>query len=266
MPAGADREMTTNEPSSEAAATLPTDGAAGRIAGAVDRVAAGLARHWLAVFNTIVAVFVFVPFLAPVLMHLGSTTTCAPCTAAGRLIYLVYSPFCHQLPERSYFLFGPQKTYGLNELEARGVLPAGLNILQRQFLRYQGAPDLGYKVALCERDTAIFGSLLLGGLLFGLARSILHRRGREVPRLPVWAYLLALAPIAIDGVTQLIGLRESNWVLRTLTGAIFGLATVWLAYPYVQEAMADVLRTSQEGKASGARRDVRTGQNPPRML
>jgi uncharacterized membrane protein len=266
MPAGADPEMTTEESRSKVAATIPADGAAGRISGAVDRVAAGLAKHWLAVFNTIVAVFVAVPFLAPVLMHLGSTRSCAPCTAAGRVIYVVYSPFCHQLPERSYFLFGPQKTYALNELEARGVLPAGLNILQRQFLRYQGAPDLGYKVALCERDIAIFGSLLLGGLLFGLARSILHRRGREVPRLPVWAYLLALAPIAIDGVSQLIGLRQSNWVLRSITGALFGLATVWLAYPYVQEAMDDVVRTSRGEKASGARRDVRTGQNPPRML
>jgi uncharacterized membrane protein len=266
MQAGADLSMTTEEQRGEVAATLVTEGAAGRIAGAVDRVAAGLARHWLAIFNTIVAVFVIVPYLAPVLMHLGSTTSCAPCTAAGRIIYFAYSPFCHQLPERSYFLFGPQGTYGVNELEARGGLPAGLNILQRQFLRYQGAPNLGYKAALCERDTAIFGSLLLGGLLFGLARSHLRRRGREVPRLPVWAYLLALAPVALDGVSQLIGLRESNWLLRTITGALFGLATVWLAYPYVQEAMADAARSSPEGKGSDARRDVRTGHNPPRML
>jgi uncharacterized membrane protein len=133
-------------------------------------------------------------------------------------------------------------------------------------LRTPGATDLGYKVALCERDVAIFGSLLLGGLVFGLARSILHRRGREVPRLPIRAYLVALAPMVIDGVTQLFGLRESNWVLRTITGMLFGLATVWLAYPFVEEAMADVLRTSLAKEANGARRDPGTGQNPSPML
>jgi uncharacterized membrane protein len=47
--------------------------------------------------------------------------------------------------------------------------------------------------------------------------------------------------MAIDGGTQLIGLRESNWLLRTLTGGLFGMAAVWWAYPYVQAAMNDVL-------------------------
>jgi uncharacterized membrane protein len=233
---------------------------------AVNRVAAGLARHWLAVFNILVALFIAMPFVAPVLMHLGADGTCIPCTAIGRLIYITYSPFCHQLPERSYFLFGPQATYSVADLEARGAVPPGLNILQRTLLRYRGAADIGFKVALCERDIAIFGSLLLGGLLFGLARSIRRRRGREVPRLPIWAYLLALVPIGIDGVTQLVGLRESDWILRTITGTLFGLATVWLAYPYVEEAMADVRRTSQPGMASVEKYGAETGQDPPAVL
>ena len=38
-------------------------------------------------------------------------------------------------------------------------------------------------------------------------------------------YLLLIAPMAIDGLTQLVGWRESNWELRTLTGALFGLAS-----------------------------------------
>ena len=258
--------MATEERKDEVVVGLHVGNAADRIAGAIDRLAAWMARHWLALFNIIVALFVAVPFLAPVLMHLGSARGCVPCTGAARFIYILYSPTCHQLPERSYFLFGPQGTYTVGELEARGGVPAGLNILQRQMLRATGTADLGYKAALCERDVAIFGSLLLGGLVFGLARSILHRRGREVPRLPVRAYLVALAPMLIDGVTQLFGLRESNWVLRTITGMLFGLATVWLAYPYVQEAMADVLRTSLSKKANVARRDPGTGQNPSAML
>ena len=216
-----------------------------RVAGAIDRLAAWIARHWLAVFNTIVALFIAVPFMAPVLMHLGSGGGCEPCRTAGRLIYIGYSITCHQLPERSYFLFGPLRTYTVNDLEARGAVPVGLNILQRTMLRFPGAPEVGYKVALCERDLAIFGSLLLGGLAFGVARSSLRRRGREVPRLPIWAYVAAVLPMLIDGGTQIFGLRESNWILRSVTGVVFGLATVWLAYPYVQEAMEDVSRTNR---------------------
>jgi len=255
--------MAAEERKDEVAVSPPAGDAADRIAGTIDRLVAWMARHWLALFNTIVALFIVVPFVAPVLMHLGSARGCAACMAAGRVIYIAYTPTCHQLPERSYFLFGPQVTYTVGELEASGVVPAGLNILQRELLRIPGAASLGYKVAMCERDVAIFGSLLLGGLVFALARSILHRRGREVPRLPIRAYLVALVPMLIDGVTQLFGLRESNWILRTITGMLFGLATVWLAYPYVQEAMTDVLKTN---RSASARRDPETGQKPPHML
>jgi uncharacterized membrane protein len=241
--------MAAQEKEADGVVARPARGAVDRVAGTVDRLAAWMARHWLAIFNILVALFVAAPFLAPVLMQLGSTRDCVACATAGRVIYTAYSPLCHQLPERSYFLFGAQRTYSVGELEERGAVPAGSNILQRMILRYRGQPGLGFKVALCERDLAIFGSLLVGGLIFGMARSMLRRRGREVPRLPIWAYLIALAPIAVDGVTQLLGLRESGWILRSVTGALFGLATVWLAYPYIQEAMDDVVRSSRANKA-----------------
>jgi len=167
------------------------------------------------------------------LMHVGAT-------GPGRLIYLVYSLTCHQLPERSFFLFGPQGVYTVVELEARGALPAGLNIFQRELLRFIGTPEVGYKVAICERDVAIYGTILLAGLLFALVRRWWGRNGRPSPKLPLWAYALLLIPLFVDGATQLIGLRESTWLLRLLTGGLFGLATVALAYPYVQEAMDDV--------------------------
>jgi uncharacterized membrane protein len=38
-------------------------------------------------------------------------------------------------------------------------------------------------------------------------------------------------PMAVDGFTQLFGLRESTWQLRTLTGGLFGLACVWFGFP-----------------------------------
>lgn len=215
---------------------------AGRIAAAIDALVGWLTRHWLALFNGIVAVFVGLPFIAPLLMHLGLT-------GPAQLIYLAYRPTCHQLPERSFFLFGPRFAYDLAEIETADAIPAGLSLLQREFLRWPGNPELGYKVAICERDVAIYGSILLGGLIFGLARSYCDARARRMPRLPVVVYGLALIPMLIDGGTQLIGLRESTWALRLATGIIFGLATVWLAYPHVEDAMADVRRSSSGGSA-----------------
>ena len=124
------------------------------------------------------------------------------------------------------------------------------SILQRR--KYIGDETLGYKVAICERDLAIYGSMVIGGLIFAVAR----KRWR-IPRLPIGIYLLFLLPIAIDGFSQLFGLRTSNWFLRTVTGALFGLATIWLVYPYVQESMDDIELTTE------ARLARETGQIEP---
>lgn len=102
-------------------------------------------------------------------------------------IFTTYSWVCHQMPSRSYFLLGQQMAY-------------------------------------CERNTAIYGTMAICGLLW-------TRFGRRLPRLH-WALFFALAaPMAIDGFSQLAGLRESTWQLRSLTGALFGLASVWFGFP-----------------------------------
>ncbi|MCA9871473.1 MAG: DUF2085 domain-containing protein [Anaerolineae bacterium] len=196
-----------------------------------DRIVLFIARHWLAMANLALFTFIMLPFMAPILMRAGMT-------GAARIIYTVYVPTCHQLPDRSYFLFGDQTVYTLGELETAGVLP-GTSILQRR--KYIGDETIGYKVAICERDIAIYGSMVIGGLIFGLLR-----KRRRVPNLPIGVYLLFLVPIALDGFSQLFGFRTSNWFLRTITGALFGLATVWLAYPYVQESMDDIQLTTEQ--------------------
>jgi uncharacterized RDD family membrane protein YckC len=53
------------------------------------------------------------------------------------------------------------------------------------------------------------------------------------------AFLLSM-PMAIDGLTQLVGLRESTWQLRVLTGVSFALATVWFVYPRLESGFAEV--------------------------
>jgi uncharacterized membrane protein len=216
----------------------PPEGGSKRIADTINRIAGGFARHWLAIFNIVVAVFIALPFLAPVLMHSGAT-------GAGALIYKIEAPTCHQLPERSIFLFGPERFYSVQELEGDGYLPAGLNIFQRQQLRWDGSADAGWKVAICERDVAIYGAILLAGLAFAVLRPRLGRAGKW-PKMPVLLYLALLLPIMFDGATQLVGLRESTPALRFFTGALMGAATVWFAYPYIEEAMRDAARQARQ--------------------
>jgi uncharacterized membrane protein len=93
----------------------------------------------------------------------------------------------------------------------------------------------GYQACLCTRCMAIYGSMLLAGLALALFRS--------APIRPLnWKFwLLAMIPMALDGGTQLFGWRESNLVLRLLTGAIFGLGTAWFLFPQIEAAARDAL-------------------------
>ncbi len=193
-----------------------------RLEAGINRVAEGIIRHWLAILNLLFLVYVGLPLLAPVLMEVGAETP-------ARVIYTIYRPACHQLPERSFFLFGPQATYRREELPAQGPA-ASDNIFVRR--KYIGDPQHGYKVAICERDVAIYGSMFLMGFLFALWRG-------RLPRLKARYLLLFVLPMALDGFTQLFGLRESTWVLRVITGGLFGIGLVWFAYPYIEASIRE---------------------------
>jgi uncharacterized membrane protein len=174
----------------------------------------------------------------------------------ARLIYTIYRPTCHQLPDRSFFLFGPQTVYSVEDLETAGAIPAGLNTFQRLMLRYTGNEDVGYKVGLCERDIGIYTGLLIVGISYGILNAALRRRGRQFPRMRWWVYALTVLPIAVDGLTQLFGFRESNWLLRLITGFLFGFSSAWLLYPAIGRAMDDIARSSAARNSP-----AQTGQN-----
>lgn len=193
----------------------------------------GMARHWLAIFNTVWAVYLFTPFLAPLFMQLGWA-------APASVIYAIYSVLCHQLPDHSYFLFGPTLVPQMPALIAGGMTPSASLFVERSFI---GSPEVGWKVALCQRDIAIYAGVLLAGLSYALVR-------RTARPLPFKLFIVLCIPIAVDGLTQLVGLRESNWVLRTATGALFGVAAVYLAYPYVEDAMQEVLVAELQRRAA----------------
>ena len=174
-------------------------------------------RHWLWLANLTVGVFVALPLLAPFLMATGRDDLAVP-------IYAAYHYVCHQWAFRSYFLFGPAATYG----------PAVLGDLVGSHEMYGliGSPVLGYKVAFCERDLAIYATVLLSGLTYA------RLRGR-VGGLSLAAYALLILQMALDGFSQLFGWRESTPELRVLTGALFGLASVWLIYPRVDDVVGE---------------------------
>jgi uncharacterized membrane protein len=197
--------------------------------GLVTRLMRGLSRHWLAVANLTLALFIGLPLLAPALMEAGHERW-------GEAIHTLFYVTCHQLPERSYFLFGPAWTYSRAEL----IALAGEAVP----LRFIGNELVGYKMAVCERCTAIYGGWLVWGLLFGLARNRLRP-------LSVRGAILLLVPMGVDGLGQLVGLWESTWLTRTLTGLLFGLAVVWLTYPYIERGMYDMRREAEEMLADG---------------
>ncbi len=207
-----------------------------------DRFSYWISKHYMLVLNAIVVIYIGLPFLAPVLMSAGYTR---PATT----IYRFYGLVCHQLAFRSWFIFGDQAAYPREAAGVDNLIPFGLatglseddQISARQFV---GNPEIGYKVALCERDVGIYGGILLFGLIFSLT-------GRKIKHLPWYLWLLVgILPIAIDGFSQLLSqpplnmlsYRESTPFLRSITGFLFGFTTAWFGYPIVEESMADVRR------------------------
>jgi uncharacterized membrane protein len=213
-----------------------------------------VSKHWLMLVAVFFGLYAGLPFLAPTLMHLGAT-------GPARVLYTIYSPMCHQYAFRSWFLFGEQAAYprldaGVAESAAYEQFVAGdahfsavenlyewtpeLQLASRSFI---GNERVGYKVALCERDVAIYGALFVFALLFSFPRA----RSRLRP-VPILLYLfLGLGPIGLDGFSQLLSeppfslwpIRESTPLFRTVTGALFGLMNGWLALPYLEESMRD---------------------------
>ncbi len=214
-----------------------------------DKISYWISRHYLAIFNLFLILYIGIPFLAPIFKKVGWNTP-------AEVIYKIYSPLCHQWAFRSFFLFGEQAYYPHAAAKIPGVLTfeqvsgfTDLNDPSRLQARlFEGKPLLGYKVALCERDVAIWGAMALFGVVYALT-------GRKLPKLHwlIWV-LVGLGPIGLDGFSQLFSqipntfiqsilpYRESTPLLRVLTGSLFGLTTAWFMFPLIEESMADTRR------------------------
>lgn len=219
-----------------------------------DAITYWIAKHYLAIFNLFVLIYVGLPFLAPVFMRVGAETP-------AKAIYKAYSVVCHQLSYRSFFLFGEQVVYpreaaGMDAyksfFEATGLSEGSYDkdlLAARSYVgELSHEHPVGFKVALCERDVAIYAFILLFGLLYSLT-------GRRLPPLPWYLWILiALAPIGLDGFSQILSqppfnffsYRESTPALRVFTGGMFGFGTAWFGYPLVEETMSETRQIMQE--------------------
>jgi uncharacterized membrane protein len=214
-----------------------------------DKISYWVSKHYLAIFNLFLILYIGVPFLAPIFKKAGWNTP-------AEVIYRIYRPLCHQWAFRSFFLFGEQAYYPHSAAKIPGVLTfeqvSGITDLtdpsRLQARIFEGNALLGYKVALCERDVAIWGAMALFGVVYALTR-------RKLPKLHwlIWV-LVGLGPIGLDGFSQLFSqipntfiqsilpYRESTPLLRVLTGFLFGLTTAWFMFPLIEESMADTRR------------------------
>lgn len=226
-----------------------------------DRFSFWISKNFMTMVLFVIFIYAGLPFLAPVLMK-------ARLVEPAKVIYAIYSPLCHQLGFRSWFLYGEQFYYprqlagiaGVKTFESETGIPSSDVLKARAYI---GDEQAGYKVALCERDTAIYSSMFLLGLFFVLT-------GKKMKPLP-WYFWVAfgLVPIGLDGFSQLPGLasgmpswvpiRESTPLLRVITGGLFGLTTAMYLFPLLEDSMRET-RTLLSTKMTIARQLSSTGE------
>lgn len=228
----------------------------------VDQIALFITQHWLGIFVVVYGTWVLLPFTAPVLMKIGATTP-------AQVVYFIYSFFCHQLPERSLFFFGPQTMYSLDQIGK--VWSTESQLVLRQFI---GTPEMGWKMAWSDRMISTYGGVWLGALVWAVL-------GKRVPRVTLAGWiLLGILPLGLDGFTHFIndivagssgqGFRDTNdWLrvitanllpdsfyygnvlgsfnswARWITGLLFGFTTVFAIFPIVREALRETVRDLQ---------------------
>ena len=183
-----------------------------------------------------------IAFLAPLLMNVGFESI-------AKWIYQLYSNTCHQLAFRSWFLFGQQAAYPrdlanvANQMTYEQVFGFQANDFNAA-RRIIGNEFAGYKVALCQRDIAMYLSMILFGIIFLIKQ-------KKIGAISFWIWLvIGIIPVGWDGVSQLpatgmkllesLPLRESTPMIRSVTGFFFGFFTGWYLYPTIENSFHEL--------------------------
>lgn len=204
-----------------------------------DKFSLWFAKSYVWVITIILLVFIAGALTPPLLMLSEKHNS-------AKLFYKFYSVLCHQLFFRSFTLGGEQFFYPRELAGFENMISyetaTGRNADDLEFARqFLGNEQLGYKMGLCQRDIAIYLTMVVFGMVFQIS-------GRKIKPIKwyVW-FAIALIPIGLDGASQLPGLaagwpdwlpiRESTPLLRVITGSLFGFGTAWFMFPLMEEGM-----------------------------
>lgn len=170
--------------------------------------------------SILVFVYVGIAFLAPILLKNGYSNIATP-------IYEVYERFCHQRVERSLFLFGTDSFYTVQDLKEIEYLPESseLDSYPEYFgHEFNGNDEIGFKVAICIRDVALY-------LSFAVVLLFLSIKGTKV--YPWWLVIGLITPIFLDvgiqAVFETLRLQGeylnfiNNLSKRVITGLLAGI-------------------------------------------
>jgi len=153
-------------------------------------------RHWLLLVNGGAILYAGLPWLAPLAKASGHPLI-------GELLFRIYTPLCHQLPERSFFV-------------------------------------CGHQVGFCHRCVALYTSIVAAGLLFALLRRRIKPISLKIGGLLLLPILIDglthmaddLSGLGFRGGGDAIG--TLNFWLRMITGTLVGIVMLLAVYPRVE--------------------------------
>lgn len=162
-------------------------------------------QHWLTLVNILVLLYSGLPWLAPWLIANGYTQP-------GELLFMLYTPLCHQGAGSSFFFLGEQ-------------------------------------VAYCHRDAAIYTSLLLVGLVYSQVRRwlVAHPLPWRWFLLLLLPTVLDAGTHMLGNLLPHLNLRDPNdalwsfnWWMRMITGVLLALGVLLAVYPRIDRDLRGV--------------------------
>lgn len=221
------------------------------------RITYYLMRHWLTLLIVVLGIINILPFVAPIFAKLGLT-------GPAEFIYAVYTPLCHQMAQRSFFLFGENIMY------APQRLPISLSgeLVQEMFAlkAFTGNELLGWKVAWSDRMVYMYGMTWLTLIIYQQMKTRF-----QIKRINLILFVILLTPMAVDGLSHVVsdfqgglfeGFRYHNeWLadftynvlpqsfyvgdsfgtfnswMRLISGIGFGIGIVWLIVPAIDASI-----------------------------
>jgi uncharacterized membrane protein len=210
----------------------------------IEYVVLWFAGHWLLIVNTALSVFISLPFLAPLLLANGFT-------GMANVLYRFYGATCHQMPSRAYYLAGEQVAICHRDVAIYvSMLFGGLlfGLVRRRlqplpsgwylFLVLPMALDGGLQfLSELQSTITLAGVWLLGAVVLGGGTFLLYRQQKLG-----WAWaVVLLSGLVMLFYLLLAGPYSSDLFRRNVTGGLFGLSTVWLAYPYFEETATELV-------------------------